>query len=93
MRYRVWMPCPAYREAASRSEPVPFPAGYDPVGFVDASGLEAAFHAGQNTRIPWNPACPLRSVSVGDVFTAGALAWRVADAGFAAIREVSRHLA
>lgn len=93
MRYDVWMPRPAYREAASRSEAVPFPAAYDLVGFMDASSLEAAFHAGQNTRIPWNPARPTRSVSVGDVLTAGTAAWRVADAGFEPIHEVSRHLA
>jgi hypothetical protein len=82
MRYLVWMPRVAYREAAARGESVPFPVAYDFVGVVEGADLEAGFRAGQNTQDPWNRERPTRSVRVGDVLTTGASAWRVADAGF-----------
>ena len=88
MRYLVWMPQAAYREAAARGESVPFPVVYDFVGVVEGADLEAGFRAGQNTDEPWNRERPTRSVSVGDVLTTGASAWRVADAGFVHVTEL-----
>ena len=85
MRYLVWMPQAAHREAAARGESVPFPVAYDLAGVVEAADLEAGFRASQNTQDPWNREHPTRSVSVGDVLTTGASAWRVADAGFARV--------